>query len=404
MDQSRSYKIVIVAPTCFYYQVPLFQELNNHPNIDLTVYFCSDEGISGQDVKTVYGSDEGWEIVGKPLIGYKYIFLPNQSPRGSYLKSLVGLANFRVWNQLKQDQPDAVVIMSWMNPTWWLAFLACVRFRFPVFFMTDANFSAENSKSFLRSTIKRILLGKLLFPATSGFLCAGTENQRLYSHYGVQSKKLISFAYSWGYSTLISEADRLQGEKIALRQQFGLPLDAIIILYCGRLSPEKGSIELIEAYNEISSPNKALLLVGDGPLRQRMGTIAELHNLESIYFMGFQNRNNIAKFYMMSDMLVLPSHRETWGLVVNEALCFSLPVVVSDQVGAGVDLVNPGENGYVFHAGDVTDLSTQISKLFDMSDEHRKAMGKKSLDLITEWSNRDLATPFIKYLDEVNQN
>ncbi len=73
MDQSRSYKIVIVAPTCFYYQVPLFQELNNHPNIDLTVYFCSDEGISGQDVKTVYGSDEGWEIVGKPLIYWIYL-------------------------------------------------------------------------------------------------------------------------------------------------------------------------------------------------------------------------------------------------------------------------------------------------------------------------------------------
>ena len=127
MHESRKYKIVVVAPTCFYYQVPLFKELNDHPNIELTVYFCSDEGISGQDVKTVYGSDRGWEIVDEPLKGYKYKFLPNQSPRGSYLKSLVGLANFGVWKHLREDNPDAVVIMSWMNPTWWLAFLACKR-------------------------------------------------------------------------------------------------------------------------------------------------------------------------------------------------------------------------------------------------------------------------------------
>ena len=195
----------------------------------------------------------------------------------------------------------------------------------------SSNFSAETSKSIFRSTIKRILLGKLFFPATSGFLCAGTENKNLYSHYGVRSEKLISFAYSWGYSALISESERLKDKKTSLRKQFGIPTDAIIALYCGRLSPEKGSLELIEAYNKVSNSKKALLLVGDGPLRIQVQELAKKHKINSIYFMGFQSRNELAKFYTMSDMLVLPSHRETWGLVVNEALCFSLPVVVSDQ-------------------------------------------------------------------------
>jgi alkylhydroperoxidase family enzyme len=76
--------------------------------------------------------------------------------------------------------------------------------------------------------------------------------------------------------------------------------------------------------------------------------------------MGFQNRNDLGDFYALADILVLPSNRETWGLVVNEALSFSLPVVVSDQVGAGVDLVIPDQNGYIFPAGEIPALADQI--------------------------------------------
>jgi glycosyltransferase involved in cell wall biosynthesis len=104
----------------------------------------------------------------------------------------------------------------------------------------------------------------------------------------------------------------------------------------------------------------------------------------------------------MSDILVLPSQRETWGLVINEALCFSLPVVVSDQVGAGFDLVIPGENGYVFPVGDVSELTDQLSRLLNLSEEDRLKMGKRSKQLIEEWSDRNLATSLLKYLDTIH--
>lgn len=400
----EAYKVTVVAPTCFYYQVPLFRSLSEDPFIDLTVYFCSDEGVSGKDVQAAYGVDENWGVENGLLIGYQSKFLRNHSPRGSYLNSLVGLVNFGIWRELSRTRPDAVIIMSWMNSTWWLIFLACLRFNIPLFFMTDANFYAEESKSPWKSWIKRNILGKFLFPNITGFLCSGTANKQLYSYYGVPDDKLIPFAYSWGYSSLIDESKGLLDQKSELRRQHGIPQDAEVILYCGRLSPEKGSMELIEAYASVSHPKKALVLVGDGRLRSRMQAYVDTNGLESVYFMGFQPRNTIAKFYAMSDLLVLPSQKETWGIVVNEALCFSLPIVVSDQVGAGVDLVESGENGYVFPAGDATALAASINQMLELPMESRLKMGERSYRVIGEWLDRNPAKPLVGYLAGLHQS
>ena len=268
-----------------------------------------------------------------------------------------------------------------------------------MFFMTDANFYAEKLKRPWRSWLKRILLGKFLFPATFGFLYAGSANKRLYTEFGVPENKLVPFAYSWGYGALIEESNKLHNRKTEFRREFGLPEDAIVILYSGRLSSEKGLLELLEAYKIMSRSQIALVLVGDGQLHKQMKDFTKLNNIDSIYFMGFQTRDKIGKFYTLADFLVLPSQRETWGLVVNEALCYSLPVVVSDQVGAGVDLVIPGVNGHIYPAGDVAALAERMSRLIELSEEDRQIMGRKSKNLILEWSNRTLAGPLVEFLD-----
>jgi len=132
-----------------------------------------------------------------------------------------------------------------------------------------------------------------------------------------------------------------------------------------------------------------------------MQELADAQDIDSVYFMGFQNRDNIGKFYALADILVLPSREETWGMVVNEGLCFSLPVIVSDQVGSGADLVIPEENGYVFPSNDVGALAEGMSKMIELPDEDRVKMGERSQRLITEWSNRDLSAAFVEYFGSI---
>jgi len=400
MSQTKArYKLAIVAPTCFYYQVSLFRKLAAHPRIDLTVYFCSDESLQARDARAMYHIDQDWGDESELLDGYSHKFLPNMSPFPSYLKWPYGLMNFSIWREIKQNKPDVVVLMSWMNVTWWVAIAACFLYKVPFLYLTDANVDAEVGGARWKIWIKRLFLGRGVFKLAAGFLCAGTANRQLYQYYGVPEEKLVPFAYSWGYESHCQSWEDLRPLRNQLRAELGVEEDEVVILYCGRLSSEKSPLELLEAYRLVKCRNKTLTIVGDGLLRKSLEQYTLEHELDSVRFCGFQNRNEISKYYAMADLLVLPSKRETWGIVVNEAMCFSLPVIVSDQVGAARDLVSHGENGFVYPSGDVHALAARLQQLIELPEEERLAMGAKSQVRIKRWLNRDLTQSLDRYFD-----
>ena len=81
-------------------------------------------------------------------------------------------------------------------------------------------------------------------------------------------------------------------------------------------------------------------------------------------FTGFLNQGELGPAYAAGDVFILPSdHGETWGLVVNEAQHVGLPVIVSDQVGCGPDLVTAGETGWTYPCGDVEALAARLVEL-----------------------------------------
>ena len=399
-ESQSIYKVAIVAPTCFYYQIPLFRMLAAHARIELTVYFCSEGGLYEGEVPEMYKTKSPWGVEGELVEGYEFKFLRNYSPIDSY-RNRLGLVNPSIWNELRKNRPDVVVFTFWMNPTWWVGVLACLWFRIPSFYMTDTNLQVERAKGRWQALAKKILLGKGLFRLSSGFLCSGEANRQLFRHWGVPDKKLVPFAYSWGYQALLQGSDELKLQKQQMKAQLGIPDGAYVILFCGRLSKEKRPMDLLEAYRRVSSPHKALIFVGDGELRPLLQDFVDSHSLDSVSLFGFQDRREIPRFYAISDVLVLPSSRETWGMVVNEAMCFGLPVVVSDQVGAASDLVMHGKNGFIFPAGDVEALANNIKQLMELSEEERSAMGTLSSDLIKEWSERDLGECLVQYLDSI---
>ena len=403
MSSTKSrYKVAIVAPTCFYYQAPLFRELAAHPKIDLTVYFCSQESLSARDVQEMYKVDAQWGGDDELLEGYRFKFLRNYALRPSYLKWPFGLINFGIVKELVLGRPDAVILMSWMNPTWWMALWACVLMRIPFFYLTDANVEIERYRSRRKRQIKRIALGKTLFKLCSGFLCAGTANRNLYALYGVPEKKLFPFAYSWGYDSLLKKSEELRPQRSRIRVELGIPEQSLVVLFCGRLSHEKNLFHLVNSYHRLDRDGKALIFVGDGELRQPLKNYVDELGAGSVHFFGFQNRNRISKYYAISDLLVLPSVRETWGIVVNEAMCFGLPVIVSNQVGAGVDLIDDGQNGYrVETDGDALFLG--IKQIAGLSEEERLLMGTRSVDTMKGWLRRDLSESLVQYIESVRR-
>lgn len=402
LDEENPYKITIVAPTCLYYQVKLFQTLAADPKIELTVCFCSQEALESKDIPTLYMTDQSWGPTNDLLTGYRHKFLRNFSPRPSYLSWPFGLMNLGIWNEIKRNRPDLVILMGWNNLTWWIAVLASRIFNVPFLYMNDANVQAEISQPIWKKIIKKIMLGSIFFNLASGFLSSGRANDVLYESYGVKPEKVIPFAYSLVHYDFIEEGNATKHQREEIRADYGIPKDSFVLLYCGRFIRQKGIFELMEAYQKLDIPNKRLIFVGNGEELDNMKKYVRKHDLKCVDFPGFQPRHEISKYYKISDILVLPSWRETWGMVINEALCFSLPVVVSDQVGARQDLVIDGYNGFSFPVGDVDKLAEAIESYDRLPSEKKNEMGQRSFEIINEWSSKDIISSLLSYMKHLN--
>jgi glycosyltransferase involved in cell wall biosynthesis len=111
------------------------------------------------------------------------------------------------------------------------------------------------------------------------------------------------------------------------------------------------------------------------------------YGLDNVVFTGFKNQSELPALYGSSDIFVLPSEHEPWGLAVNEAMCAGLPVVVSREVGCVVDLVQDGVNGYTPAAGDVDGLAFALQRL--IADRNlRQRQGQASLKRVEQWAYR----------------
>lgn len=381
----KKYKIAIIAPTPFHYHVPFYQKIANTPEMDLMVYYCSDETVRGAEIEKMYLSKGVMAKKEDILTGYSHKFLHNYSLNPSFMNWPFGLVNFGIIKELRQNNYDAVIVQSWTNFTWWLVALVCFFYKIPLIFMTDSNILGERLKTKIKLQFKQVVLGQFLFKYASGFLTSGTANEEFYKYYGVPEKKIVRLPFSWGYESFLQESEKISSTKKEARTKMSILTDDFVILYVGRFSEEKSPMLLLEAYHKLQDTRKKLFLVGDGPLRKELENYVSIKKLKGVEFFGFQPKESLFNFYNVADVLVMPSKRETWGIVVNEAMCFGLPIIASDRVGVAVDLVKHDANGFIFTSEDSVELAYALEKMMDLSKETFADFGKKSKDMIKDW-------------------
>jgi glycosyltransferase involved in cell wall biosynthesis len=138
------------------------------------------------------------------------------------------------------------------------------------------------------------------------------------------------------------------------------------LLYVGTIVESKGLRELVSAALTLQPGDAdwALHLVGAGPLEQELKTAARAAGKEANFrFHGLRAPDGVAELLGVADGLVLPTKREAWGLVINEAMACGVPVVASPWAGATRDLIVDGVTGYVVEPGDTARLAEIMSRL-----------------------------------------
>lgn len=389
--KKKKFIFLLSHPTQYF--SPLFVEIVKQPDLDLLVLYCTDENVKGH-IDQGFGVNVKWDI---PLLdGYNYKFLKNNSWKPGLFKGFFGLINFEVVKVLFKEKKSVVIIHGWNSFTNVLALIfgsligckVCVRGDNPV------NLETFKSKRLL--ALKKIVLGRLLFKLVDYFLYVGKQNKEYYKYYGVPERKLIFTPHAVNNEMFRKEYNRLKDIKIRTKEELGLPVDQFIILFAGKLINIKRPMDLLEAYRLLVNDDCALVFVGDGELKNDMNYYIEKNNLKNVFISGFINQKEISKYYSIADVFVLPSHSETWGLVINEAMNFSLPILASDKVGSVDDLVVDGYNGYKYRCADIGELLNKIHSIIKSNDYSK--FKENSIKIINEYSYENI----IKAIKSIN--
>jgi glycosyltransferase involved in cell wall biosynthesis len=244
---------------------------------------------------------------------------------------------------------------------------------------------------FKRFLVQRILsLGKVLLSVSSG---AAEQLKAL----GFSADRIVLAPYVVDNAWWIEHAAEV--DRDAVRAGWQIPASAPVVLFCAKLQPWKGPLDLLEAFARANIPESFLVFAGDGPLRSQIEQRArDLNVFDRVRFLGFMNQSQLPAVYRASDLLVLPSLYEPFGLVVNEAMLCGCPVVVSDRVGAKYDLVRPDENGYVFPVADVEALAAILGDICS-NPSKRARMSIAARKRMETWSPREYIDALVKAVE-----
>ncbi len=390
------YKLAILISHPIQYYYPLYQELAAHPRIDLTVYYCWKGGVEeGGTYEEGFGINIKWDL---PLLdGYDHIFLKNYARRSP--PSFWGLINPGIIRELYSHRYDAIFIWGYSALSNWLAFLGAGLTRTPVFLGGSVVLAPRIPP--LKNLIKRIILTPL-FKRVSAFMCECEKNAEFYQYYGATPENTYWNPAAVNNKFFQSQAKKLLPRRDEIKEGLSIAGDSPVILFLGRLTPRKRVMDLLNAFQQISDETYAtLLFVGSGEDRDSLERYVRDNDIQRVIFAGFKNQTEIPAYYTVADVFVVPSQLDPSPRVINEAMNYGLPIIVSDRVGSRGDLVQDGRNGFVFPVGDIEELSQKLRQLL-LNTDLRQRMKKSSREIIDRWTYQTGVEEIIRALSVLN--
>jgi glycosyltransferase involved in cell wall biosynthesis len=236
---------------------------------------------------------------------------------------------------IREAKPDVVLVFGWYSVTLLRAVGAARALKIPVLYHGDTNLQSApvGWRRLLWIAKTRHLLSQF-----DGFLSVGVRSTGFLRFFGIPDDRIFAVPHAVD-NERFSAAGRMRqsSERSSIRRALGLPEAGFVALFCGKLEAKKHPLDLIAAASTMTPPVH-LAIVGTGALETDVRDAAERAGTP-ITMLGFVNQRELPRVYAAADCLVLPSDsRETWGLVVNEALAAGLPCVVADSAGCAPDL------------------------------------------------------------------
>ncbi len=345
-------KLLIFDTHPIQYRAPVFRELAKKLS-SLRVYFFNSDFDGGKwwfhEVGKAKSLDWGINLTE----GYSHKTLNTDT-----LKIL------QIYKSLKTllitEQPNAILVYGYYLKEHWILRLLCSQMNIPLIFVGET-FTSNSSwlRRFATTPLQTFFLR-----GVKRFVSIGKKTEAFYLSKKISPSKIVSGRYCIDTDFFKKEEPFASLKRTKLRQKLNIKETDFVLLFVGRLFERKRPQDLI-ALHELLLQNGRVhtLIIGSGPLESSLKSYCE--EMPRLHWLGFQNQTETRDWYFASDLLVVPSEFETWGLVVNEAFSCGLPALVSSACGAAGDLVDNGQTGFIYEVGSIESALKYVNQLLE---------------------------------------
>lgn len=316
--------------------------------------------------------------------------------RYRYLRTIRMLGRRIHWPvPLMGRRPD-VLIMLYAAPVfvvgWGIARIRGVRTGFRV--LKTFNTWVEPNR--IRDVVKRFM-----FQSAAAIETPGEDGKRFAIECGARADRVFFATHTVNLEYFQEKSKLTREARQALRSK--LNLVGVTFLYVGRLCKDKGLRYLLEAYAAVERqcPGEvSLILVGDGPDEVLLRNYCERARIRGVVFAGFQQRQELPRYFGIADAFVFPTLGDPYGIVVDEAMACSLPVISTSSAGEIYSRIVEGMNGYVVSPEDSGALADRMLDLA-LDARLRTGMGAVSAKIVARHTPAQWAEDFERIVQSV---
>ena len=311
-------------------------------------------------------SDRSWDVVETDW-RFPYRYLPAIRIAGRTLHWPLPLFGRRP-NVLVSLYAEPVFLSGWA-----LAKLRGVKTGFWV----EVTFDRWVTRTPIKESLKR-----WLFSWVDAVVTVGTDGKHFAEKYGVRAECIFFAPHAIDVAHYANGATDALSERDVLRKELGLR--GTTFIYVGRLWWGKGVNYLLEAFERVqqrSTEEVSLLLVGDGPEETKLRQWCAVRGILNVVFTGFKQKSVLPRYYVLADVFVFPTLGDPYGLVLDEAMACSLPLVSTNAAGEIHDRIEESVNGYTVPPEDSAALAERMLHLAQ-DPALRARMGKASAEKI----------------------
>lgn len=352
------------------YRTDFFNELGLY--VELTVLF---------EKETSSERDKSWEIN-----NFKHFY-------GIFLKGTASDVDkaicFSVITYLKSKRYDYIIVTNAATPTGMIGIEYMKLHKIPYLLEGDGGFK-KNGKGLKEKYKKHLLKGAI------GYFSTSKSHDEYYRMYGADESAIHRYPFtSVREKEIINELPSLD-KKNQMKEELGLT-HRYLVLSIGQFIHRKGFDVLIKA-SRLLGDDTLVCIIGGKETKEYSAIIKE-YNITNVIFKEFQVKEQLEKYFLAADVFVLPTREDIWGLVINEAMSYGLPIITTDKCVAGLELIKDYDNGFLIPSEDESILVDRIKEIL-IDNELRKKIGENNLIKIKNYTIENMAKRHIEILEE----